>query len=81
MDKAQRNPTFQFDPRRIEVVDRVSAQIMSRMTGVRRIQLACQLGDSARHMVRAHLMQKHPDWSEEQLREEMIRRAGNGKPV
>ena len=70
-----------IDPRRIEVIDRQSAAIMARLSGMKKIQLACQMGDDIRATIRRFLIKEHPGWTETQLREEMLRRAGHGKSI
>jgi hypothetical protein len=74
MNKDPRNK----DLPRFDIIDRKSAEFMRRLSGVERIRLACALGDGLRRMVRHHLETQHPDWSDEQIRQEMMRRAGYG---
>ena len=63
-----------IDPRRIEVIDRKTAEIMRRLSGTEKIRLACALGDGLRRMIRYHITQTHPDWTENQVRRELARR-------
>ena len=68
----------EIDLRRIEVVDRASAEIMRRLSGGEKMRLACQMGDRLRRMVRRQVEREHPEWTEEQVRRELARRAGHG---
>ena len=63
---------------RMEVIDRLSAEYMKRLTGMERVRLVCALGDSLRKMVKDHLRREHPDWTERELSFELLRRAGHG---
>ena len=63
---------------RMEVIDRLSAKRMKQLPGMERVRLACALGDSLRRMVKHHLRQKHPTWTEEQICLELLRRDGHG---
>lgn len=65
----------------MDVIDRASAELMGRLPGMERVRLACALGDSLRRMVKHHLRTKHPDWTQEQILRELLRRAGAEAPA
>ena len=67
-----------LDPRRIEVVDRASAEVLQRMTGGQRVVAACRLFSSARAMLRQQLAGAHREWSPEQVERELARRVAGG---
>ena len=65
-------------PKRIEVVDDDMAAVFRAMTGARRLQIASDLLASARRMLWKHLADKHPEWTEKQVKQEAARRISHG---
>ena len=67
-----------LDPRSVEIVDEEVARILRTKTGAERLQIAFGMYKSARRMLTSMLTADHPDWSEEQVREEVGRRLSHG---
>lgn len=63
-----------FDPRRIEIIDDEMAEILRAKTGAERLRIAFGMWESARRMLRSMLAADHPDWSEEEIFQEVARR-------
>lgn len=68
-----------IDPRRIEVMDHAVADVLRKMQPFERLALAADAFETARQMVRAQVMRTHPEWSEEQIKREVVRRIA-GEP-
>ncbi len=69
---------FRLDPRSVEIVDEDVARILRTKTGAERLRIAFSMYDSARRMLTSMLTADHPDWSEDQVREEVVRRLSHG---
>ncbi len=69
---------FRLDPRSVEIVDEDVARILRTKTGAERLRIAFSMYDSARRMLISMLTADHPDWSEDQVREEVVRRLSHG---
>lgn len=67
-----------LDPRSVEIVDAEVARILRTKTGAERLQIAFGMYDSVWSMLTSMLTTDHPDWSEEQVREEVARRISHG---
>jgi Rv0078B-related antitoxin len=65
-------------PKQVEVVDEAVAAILRTKTPAERLEMAAASGRMVRMMVRAAIQTDHPDWSEEQIRAEIVRRIHNG---
>jgi hypothetical protein len=63
-----------IDPRRIEVIDDQTAQIMRRMSGAQRLRAAGEMREAAERMLTAHLQASNPQWSVEEVCREVLRR-------
>lgn len=63
-----------FDIRRIEVIDDLTAEIYRRMTPGRRLRIGFDTWESAKAWTQAGIRHRHPEWTEVQVREEFIRR-------
>ncbi len=48
--------------------------IYRKMTGPQRLQIAFDLYDTARALVRAGVRHQHPEWTEPQVKQEVVRR-------
>jgi hypothetical protein len=51
----------------------VQHEIFRRMTGERRLQLALELSDFARELSLSRIRSEHPDWSEWEVKRELLR--------
>ena len=67
-----------LDPRRIEVPDPEMVRVLRAKTGAERIRIVCDMHTAARRMLRASLTARHPEWDEEQLQQEVMRRLLHG---
>ena len=67
-----------MDPRQIEVIDDKMAEVLRRKTGAERLRIAFGLFSSARRMLLSMLRADHPDWSEERVNAEAVRRLSHG---
>ncbi|NKE69385.1 hypothetical protein [Candidatus Manganitrophus noduliformans] len=66
-----RNPTF-ID--QIELPDEKMISVLRAMTPTKRLETAFYLARLARKMMWAQAASAHPEWTEEQIREEVARR-------
>lgn len=69
---------LRLDPRSVEIVDEDVAQILRTKTGAERLAIAFGMFDSAWDMLTTMLTADHPDWSEQEIRGEVIRRLSQG---
>lgn len=69
---------MRLDSGQIEVVDDTMAELLRGKTGPERLMIAFQMFDMAREMIRAKLKADHPDWDEDQIRWETVRRLSHG---
>ena len=67
-----------IDPKRIEVIDDMTAEILRHKTGAERLRMAFGMFAFARKMVVASIRETHPDWSEEQINQAAARRMSHG---
>ena len=67
-----------LEPRQIEVVDDVMAEILREKTRAERIQIGFKLWTSVRKMLTAHLKSSHPEWDDKQISQEVARRLSHG---
>ena len=49
-------------------------EIYRRMTGQQRLQIAFELADLCRELARCGVLSQHPDWTDEQVEHEVVRR-------
>lgn len=66
-------------PLRFEMVDDDMAQVLRSKTGAERLRIASDMFAAARRMIASHLASQHPDWSAEQIQEEVSRRISHGE--
>ena len=52
----------------------VQTEVLRRLTGEQRFRIAIEMSELARDLQRAGILAEHPDWSAEQVTNEMIRR-------
>ncbi|HBI24360.1 MAG TPA: hypothetical protein DDX84_09230 [Nitrospiraceae bacterium] len=70
--------TLRLDSGQIEVVDDSMAEVLRRKTPAERIRIGFNLWASARDMLMIHLKKNHPEWDDEKLRQEVVRRLSHG---
>jgi hypothetical protein len=59
----------------------IQASIYRRMTGAERLQLALEMSETARELTLARLRAEHPDWSDRDLKRELLRYAFGSAPL
>jgi hypothetical protein len=62
----------------VEVVDNATAAVLLQKEEWERQDIASNLWRSVRNYIRESLLRENPDWSEEQVRQEIARRLGRG---
>lgn len=62
-----------IDPNRMEVVDEAVAAILRGMSHAQRVEQVFQAGTLARTMMAAGVKSRHPDWSDQEVRQEVAR--------
>lgn len=70
-----------IDPRRIEVMDDRTAEIMRRMTPAEKIAMLDELWDFSRSVVHGGVRAQHPELNDEQVQREVVRRMSRGDSV
>ena len=63
-----------IDAERIERLDPEVARILRGKSGMERLRLAHEAWELARDRLTAFLQGKHPDWTSEQIRQEVVSR-------
>lgn len=63
-----------YDIRRIEVIDDQTAEMFRRMTPGERIRLGLGAYATAKRMAEAGVRDQHPEWSDAQVHDEVIKR-------
>ncbi len=61
-------------------IQAIQDEIYRRMTGEERLKLAFELSDTARAFALAGLRQRHPDWTDWELKRELLRYAFGSQP-
>lgn len=69
---------MRFDNGQIEVVDDVMAEIYKKKTSAERLQIAFGLWRSAKIQLLNCIRSLHPDWNEEKIQREVVRRISHG---
>lgn len=67
-----------IDQRNIEVVDRNLAALLRTKTPAERIEMILAANRTARMMARAGIRHQHPEWHDEQVEREVVRRVCGG---
>jgi hypothetical protein len=67
-----------LDPRRYEIVDDAMVAILRAKTPDERLAMADNLWRMARDLIRDHLRQSNPEWSDDQIARETARRLSDG---
>ena len=52
---------------------RIQSEILSRMSGAERLQVAIEMSLTARALARSRLQHDHPGWSEKELDRDLLR--------
>jgi hypothetical protein len=66
------------DPRAIEVVDDDLAAVLRQKTPAERIEMVAAANRTARLLAAGGIRFQHPDWSDEQVQAEVIKRVCGG---
>lgn len=64
--------------RHIEIIDDRMAEILRSKTAAERLAMIDRFWQFARQLVQARVIQEHPEWREEQVRQEVARRMSHG---
>lgn len=67
-----------IDARRIEVLDPIVAEILRRKSPAERAQQSSNMHRFARSAIESQLRYLHPDWTDDQVNTEMLRRLTGG---
>ena len=67
-----------LDATRIEVPDDQSVEILRRMTPAQRLAMANRMWIAARRAVDHIVRSEHPNWNQQQLQQEIVRRMLHG---
>lgn len=59
---------------RFDFVDDDMARVLREKTGAERLRIASDMFSSVRRMMASHLRTEHPEWTEEQVQQEVSRR-------
>jgi hypothetical protein len=59
----------------------VQDEIIRRMTGEQRLLLAIEMSEFARELATSRLRQEHPDWTDWEIKRELLRYAFEGQPL
>jgi len=63
---------------RIEIMDRDMAKVLATKTEAERLQISWGMWRSVRRMLTRLITSENPDWSEQQVQEEVSRRMARG---
>lgn len=67
-----------LDPRRIEVMDDQTAEIMRRLTPQQKLTMLDELWLFGRSLTESGVRQQHPEWNEQEVQREIVRRMSRG---
>ncbi len=70
--------TLRLDGGQIEVVDDKIAEIIKAKSGMERLNMVWDAWTIFEKRIRVYLKNRHPEWTEEQIQEEMVRRVTYG---
>ncbi|HEY0021917.1 MAG TPA: hypothetical protein VGB24_03375 [Longimicrobium sp.] len=59
----------------------IQDEIIRRMTGEQRLLLAIEMSEFARELAASRLRQEHPDWTDWEIKRELLRYAFEGLPL
>ena len=69
---------IRLDSGQIEVVDEVMAQVFRQKTPAERLKVGFAIWTSAHNMLRSHLKNNYPNWSNKRIEKEASRRFSRG---
>ncbi|HEX2077490.1 MAG TPA: hypothetical protein VHG08_07260 [Longimicrobium sp.] len=61
--------------------ERIRTETYRRMTGEERLLLALEMSEFARELAKSRLRAEHPDWTEWELKRELLRYAFGSQPL
>jgi hypothetical protein len=67
-----------IDPKRIEVVDKHLAAVLRLKSPMEKVAMIAAANRTARMLAAAGIRYQHPDWNDEQVHAEVIRRVCGG---
>ena len=67
-----------IQPLRIEVINDQMAEILRAKTPVEKVAMICAANRTARFLATAGVRHQHPDWTETQIKSEVIKRVCGG---
>lgn len=67
------------DPSRIERLDPEMVRILRSKTAAEKLQMVSDMFEAARRMLQASIAARHPEWSDEQVHKEVVRRLSHGE--
>jgi hypothetical protein len=67
-----------IDPKRIEVVDKDLAAVLRLKSPMEKVAMIAAANRTARMLAAAGIRYRHPDWNDEQVQAEVIRRVCGG---
>jgi hypothetical protein len=70
--------SFRLDPGQIEVVDDRIAEILKTKSGQERLSMVWDAWAFYEKTIKAYLKNIHPEWKEEQIQKEVVRRVTHG---
>jgi ABC-type transport system involved in cytochrome bd biosynthesis fused ATPase/permease subunit len=70
--------SFRLDRGQIEVIDDKIAEIMKTKSGQERLNMVWDAWTFFEKTIRAYLKNRHPEWTEEQIQKEVVRRVTHG---
>jgi hypothetical protein len=69
---------MRLDPRQVEVVDDRVAEVLRAKTPAERLRIGFNIWISTRRMLMAHIGHIHPEWSQEEVNDEVVGRLLHG---
>jgi hypothetical protein len=70
--------TLRLDRGQIEVMDDKVAEIIRAKSGPERLDMVWDAWSFFEKRIKAHLKSSHPEWTEDQIRKELVRRVTYG---
>jgi len=67
-----------MDSNRIKVIDDVMCDILKKKSSLERLEIAFGLWRSAKIQLFYYLQSLHPEWDDEKIRQEIVRRMSHG---
>jgi len=69
---------LRLDRGQIEVVDNTMAEVLRQKTPAERIRIGFHMWTAARKMLLVHLKNSNPEWEDEMIKKEAVRRLSHG---